>query len=98
MSIRVVDDYDKVVENDFKNDYIILESLEAKYSQEADCMQDRDKDQTLIIQAVNGGGGFFIRFKTGDTGWAIDNIDDFKQLLDNFKSKIKEGNYEDNNS
>lgn len=96
--LRIVDNYDKIIKNDFKNDYIVLESLKAKYSQDADCMQNKEDSQTLTVEAVNGGAGFFIRFTTGDTGWAIDSIDEFKQLLDNFKSKIKAENYEPENS
>lgn len=77
------DDYDEVA----------LAKVSAEYIQNLDCCQsesDYPEDcQTLFIETDDGGGGKFLRIKTGESGWSLDSVEDFVKILNDFKQRTK---------
>ena len=70
---------------------ILLDEITCKYIQEADCTEDRDEPQQIILSSRDGGGGKFINIKT--ESWSIngDNLgDDLISLLKDFKHRMDE--------
>ena len=71
-------------------DQILLDEITCKYIQEADCTENRDEPQEIILSSRDGGGGKFINIST--KSWSITG-DDFEKeiipLLNDFKARMK---------
>ena len=70
---------------------ILLDEITCTYIQEADCTEDRDEPQQIILSSRDGGGGKYINIKT--ESWSIngDNLgDDLIPLLKDFKHRMDE--------
>lgn len=67
-------------------DQVLLDEIICKYYQEADCTENQDEGQEIIISTRDGGGGKFINIKT--ESWSISSEEDIKTLLDDFKKRI----------
>lgn len=71
-------------------DQILLDEITCKYIQEADCTENRDEPQEIILSSRDGGGGKFINIST--KSWSITG-DDFEKeiipLLSDFKARMK---------
>jgi hypothetical protein len=68
---------------------ILLEEITCKYLQEADCTENRDEPQEIIISSRDGGGGKFINFQT--KSWSIAGDDFEKELIplfEDFKKRM----------
>ena len=69
---------------------VLLDEITCKYIQEADCTEDRDEPQEIILSSRDGGGGKFINIKT--ESWSI-NGDTFEKeiipLFEDFKRRIQ---------
>lgn len=69
---------------------VLLDEITCKYIQEADCTEDRDIPQEIILSSRDGGGGKFINIQT--KSWSITG-DDFEKeiipLLNDFKARMK---------
>ena len=74
-----------------KGEQILLDSITCTYIQEADCTENRDEPQEIIISSRDGGGGKFINIKT--ESWSI-NGDNFEEeiilLLNDFKKRMND--------
>ena len=69
-------------------DEVLLDEVTCKYIQNADCTEDRDDVQEIILSTRDGGGGKFINIKT--ESWSITGDDisrDLKPLIDDFKKR-----------
>ena len=68
---------------------VLLEEITCKYLQDADCTEDQDEPQEIIISSRDGGGGKFINIQT--KSWSITG-DDFEKdiipLLKDFKHRM----------
>lgn len=68
---------------------ILLEEITCKYLQDADCTEDQDESQEIILSSRDGGGGKFINIQT--KSWSITG-DDFEKeiipLLKDFKARM----------
>ena len=74
-----------------KENQILLDEVTCTYIQEADCTEDRDTSQEIILSSRDGGGGKFINIKT--ESWSIcgDNLeDDLIPLIEDFKRRMDE--------
>lgn len=69
-------------------DQVTLESIACTYIQEADCTEDRDDVQEIVLSTRDGGGGKFININT--KSWSIDSEDTLVELIKHFK-KLYEG-------
>ncbi len=82
--MKIVDDYSSL-------DNIQLEKVSATYTQELDCCQSEkdhpDECQILTLETDDGGGGKFIRFKTGEAGWSISDIEELELVINDFKKR-----------
>ena len=70
---------------------VLLDEIVCKYIQEADCTEDREEPQEIILSSRDGGGGKFINIKT--ESWSIcgDNLeDDLIPLINDFKKRMNE--------
>ena len=70
---------------------VLLDEITCKYVQEADCTEDRDECQEIILSTRDGGGGKFINIKT--ESWSIngDNLEeDLIPLINDFRKRINE--------
>ena len=68
---------------------ILLEEITCKYLQDADCTEDQDEPQEIIISSRDGGGGKFINIQT--KSWSITGEDFEKEiipLLNDFKARM----------
>ena len=68
---------------------VLLEEITCKYVQEADCTEDRDEPQEIILSSRDGGGGKFINIQT--KSWSITGDkfeDEILPLLQDFKKRI----------
>lgn len=69
---------------------VLLYEITCKYIQEADCTENRDEPQEIILSSRDGGGGKFINIST--KSWSITG-DDFEKeiipLLNDFKARMK---------
>ena len=68
---------------------VLLEEITCKYIQEADCTEDRDESQEIILSSRDGGGGKFINIQT--KSWSITGEDFEKEiipLLNDFKHRM----------
>ena len=69
---------------------VLLEEITCKYIQDADCTENQDEPQEIIISSRDGGGGKFINIKT--ESWSITGEDFEKEiipLLSDFKARMK---------
>ena len=69
---------------------VLLDEITCKYIQEADCTEDQDEPQEIIISSRDGGGGKFINIQT--KSWSITGNDFEKEiipLLSDFKARMK---------
>jgi len=71
-------------------DQVLLDEITCKYMQDADCTENRDDVQEIILSSRDGGGGKFINIKT--ESWSITG-DDFEKeiipLLNDFKARMR---------
>ena len=70
---------------------VLLEEITCKYLQEADCTEDRDEPQEIILSSRDGGGGKFINIQT--KSWSITGEDFEKEiipLLNDFKKRMND--------
>ena len=84
-----------IIDNDFPIDPndVALSKLTIVYKREFDCTQCEsdypgEDGQTLTITTDDGGGGKFIRFNTGESGWSIDNVDEMVTIINDFKKRL----------
>jgi hypothetical protein len=68
-----------------KKQYLLSQSFEMTFTQNADCCDS--KDQFLTIKTQNGGGGDFFVIET--ERWAFDNIPELVTTLMRFYTKHK---------
>lgn len=68
---------------------VLLEEVTCRYLQDADCTENQDEPQEIILSSRDGGGGKFINFQT--KSWSI-NGDKFEEellpLFEDFKKRI----------
>lgn len=87
-SIKTIDDVFPTVE-----DYVALSKLTAEYVQPLDNCQSEDKHpdgcQILTVTTDDGGGGKFIRIKTGEAGWSFSHNDDVADILNDFIKRLQ---------
>lgn len=62
---------------------VLLDEITCKYLQEADCTENREEPQEIILSSRDGGGGKFINFQT--KSWSITGDDFEKELIPLFK-------------
>ena len=70
-------------------DQVLLDEITCKYIQDADCTEDQDEPQEIILSSRDGGGGKFINIKT--ESWSIngDNLEeDLIPLINDFKRRM----------
>lgn len=65
-----------------------LESLSATFSQSGDAYQDSHVVQTLNIEAIDAGSGFFLRLKTDEHGWSIDSKEEILEIIERFNNAL----------
>lgn len=68
---------------DERKNQVLLEEINCKYLQEADCTENRDEPQEIILSSRDGGGGKFINIQT--KSWSITGDDFGKELIPLFK-------------
>lgn len=68
---------------DGRKNQVLLEEITCKYLQEADCTENQDEPQEIILSSRDGGGGKFINIKTDS--WSITGNDFEKELIPLFK-------------
>ena len=68
---------------------VYLDEVNMVYFQNGDCTQDQDIVQELHVEAVNNGVSRFIRFKTGEDGWSVSEIDEIVKVLEDFKKRAE---------
>ena len=67
-------------------DQVLLDEITCKYLQEADCTEDKDECQEIVISSRDGGGGKFINIKT--ESWSIsDNPEELRFIIEDFKKR-----------
>ena len=74
-----------------KEDQVLLHEITCKYIQEADCTENRDEPQEIILSSRDGGGGKFINIQT--KSWSITGNDFEKEiipLLNDFKCRMND--------
>lgn len=72
-----------------KEDQVLLDEITCKYLQEADCTENQDEPQEIILSSRDGGGGKFINIQT--KSWSITGEDFEKEiipLLKDFKARM----------
>ena len=73
---------------------VLLEEITCKYLQDADCTEDQDEPQEIILSSRDGGGGKFINIQT--KSWSITG-DDFEKeiipLLRDFKHRMDDESF-----
>lgn len=68
---------------------ILLDEITCKYLQDADCTENQDEPQEIILSSRDGGGGKFINIQT--KSWSITGEDFEKEiipLLNDFKARM----------
>lgn len=68
---------------DERKNQVLLTEITCKYLQEADCTENRDEPQEIILSSRDGGGGKFINIQT--KSWSITGDDFGKELIPLFK-------------
>ena len=77
------------------NNQILLDEITCKYLQKADCTENQDEFQEIILSSRDNGAGKFINIQT--KSWSINGDDleeDIIPLLNDFKARMNE--YNDN--
>lgn len=72
-------------------DQVLLDEITCKYIQEADCTENQDEPQEIILSSRDGGGGKFINIQT--KSWSITGEDFEKEiipLLNDFKKRMND--------
>lgn len=72
-------------------DQVLLDEVTCKYIQEADCTENQDEPQEIILSSRDGGGGKFINIQT--KSWSITGEDFEKEiipLLNDFKKRMND--------
>ena len=75
-------------------DEVLLDEITCTYLQNADCTEDRDECQQIVISSRDGGGGKFINFKT--ESWSITGDDFEKELIplfEDFKHRMNDESF-----
>jgi hypothetical protein len=67
---------------------ISVETISAKYVQEADNNDDSNDLQSLEIETQDAGGGVYYVLKT--ERWAFDNIEEVVKVLTDFQNRAKQ--------
>lgn len=70
---------------------VLLDEITCKYVQEADCTEDQDEPQEIILSSRDGGGGKFINIQT--KSWSINGGNFEKEiipLLNDFKKRMND--------
>lgn len=74
---------------DERKNQVLLTEITCKYLQEADCTENQDEPQEIILSSRDGGGGKFINIQT--KSWSITG-DDFEKeltpLFEDFKKRM----------
>ena len=68
---------------------VLLEEITCRYVQDADCTEDQDNPQEIVLSSRDGGGGKFINIST--KSWSItgDNFEEeIVPLLKDFKERM----------
>ena len=86
IEIKPVEEYE-IKKNTDTEEVVYIDDINMTYFQDGDCTQNTDDVQELHVEAVNNGIARFIRFKTGENGWSISEIDDFVKILEDFKRR-----------
>ena len=72
-------------------DQVLLDEITCKYIQEADCTENQDEPQEIILSSRDGGGGKFINIQT--KSWSITG-NNFEEeiipLLNDFKKRMND--------
>lgn len=85
----------KIVDDSYPLDSncVALSQVSAEYVQQLDCCQSEkdhpDECQILKITTDDGGGGKFLRIKTGEAGWSFSHPDDLVDILNDFIKRLK---------
>ena len=70
---------------------VLLDEITCKYFQEADCTENQDEPQEIILSSRDGGGGKFINIQT--KSWSITG-NNFEEeiipLLNDFKKRMND--------
>lgn len=70
---------------------VTVSNVIVEYQQEGDCMES-DAFQALTLETCDGGGGPFIRIKTGGDGlspyWSINNADELVKIINDFQERV----------
>ena len=73
---------------------VLLDEVICKYIQEADCTENQDEPQEIILSSRDGGGGKFINIQT--KSWSITGEDFEKEivpLLNDFKHRMNDESF-----
>lgn len=74
---------------DTGKDEVLLDEITCRYLQEADCTEDKEEPQEIILSSRDGGGGKFINIQT--KSWSITG-NNFEEeiipLLKDFKHRM----------
>lgn len=68
---------------------VLLTEITCKYLQEADCTENQDEPQEIMLSSRDGGGGKFINIQT--KSWSITGDDFEKELIplfEDFKKRM----------
>ena len=74
---------------DERKNQVLLTEITCKYLQEADCTENQDEPQEIILSSRDGGGGKFINIQT--KSWSITGDDFGKELtplFEDFKKRM----------
>ena len=75
---------------------VLLDEITCKYLQDADCTENQDEPQEIILSSRDGGGGKFINIQT--KSWSItgDNFEkEIIPLLKDFKHRMDDESFSD---
>ena len=76
----------------YKDWEIGVDDVSVTYVQASDCTEE-DGAQSITISTRNNGIARFLNIKTGEEGWSINNVQDLKKLIKDFKRRAS---YNDN--
>lgn len=76
---------------DSSKDQVLLDEITCKYIQDADCTENQDEPQEIILSSRDGGGGKFINFSTKSWSISGDNFEEeLLPLFKDFKKRMNE--------
>lgn len=64
---------------------VYIDDVSVTYCQSADCTEDGDEVQTLVVSSRNNGTGRFINLKTEN--WSISDLDELETIINDFKAR-----------